>query len=199
VALLKARILRIAIAGGAAVLLIAAYPLWLHGLGDFLVRSQAPFKADMVVVLAGDESGRRIVKAAELVKHGYAPRILVSGPLCCYGARESDLAIPFAVARGYPREWFLALPHDANSTKAEARVVVGELKRRGVKRFIVVTSNYHTRRAGSAYRALVPAEDFRVVAAPDWAFRPDDWWRSRDGQKQVFFEWAKTVASWAGM
>lgn len=179
--------------------LAATHAVWLRALGNFLVRTEEPFHADMIVVLAGDDTGNRILTGAGLAKQGYAARILVSGPACCYGHRESDLAIAFAAARGYPAEWFIGFPIHGNSTRDEAREILPELRRRHVERFIVVTSNYHTRRAGSIYRELVGPERFRVVAAPDPAFRPDDWWHSRQGRKTWFQEWTKTMGNWAGL
>ena len=41
--------------------------------------------------------------------------------------------------------------------------------------------------------------DFRVIAAPDKLFRPDQWWRTREGQKRFVLEWMKTVSSWFGV
>jgi uncharacterized SAM-binding protein YcdF (DUF218 family) len=196
---LKIRSLRWALPAAILVVLAAAHSLWLRALGNFLTSEQEPFHADIIVVLAGGDTGNRILTAAGLVKRGYAPRILVSGPACCYGHRESDLAIAFAVAHGYPADWFIGFPIDGKSTQEEAHEIVPELARRHVDRFLVVTSNYHTRRAGSIYRELTAPERFRVVAAPDPLFRPDDWWQSRDGRKTWFLEWAKTMGNWAGL
>ncbi|MGA2434030.1 MAG: YdcF family protein [Bryobacteraceae bacterium] len=183
----------------AAALAVAVQRPLLRAAGGFLVRGEEPFRADIVVVLAGDGNGLRILKAAELVRQGYAPRILVSGPWCCYGQHESDVAIAFATRHGYPREWFIPLPHSATSTRAEAGAIVSELHRRGVRRFIVVTSDYHSRRAGAIFRSLAQPGSFRVVVSPDVDFHPGDWWRSREGQKQVFYEWSKTLANWMGL
>jgi uncharacterized SAM-binding protein YcdF (DUF218 family) len=178
---------------------VATQAIWLRALGDYLVSGQEPFRADMIVVLGGDDRGNRILKGAELLRKGYAPKILVSGPYCCYDQVESDVAIGFAVRRGYPADWFISLPVKGNSTEEEAREVLAELDRRGVRRFLVVTSNYHTRRAARIYGRLVPADRFRVVAARDWAFHPDGWWRDRNARKQAFYEWSKTLANWAGL
>jgi uncharacterized SAM-binding protein YcdF (DUF218 family) len=196
---LKIRSLRWAVPAAILLVLVAAHSLWLRALGNFLVSEQAPFHADLIVVPAGDETGNRILTAANLVERGYAPKVLVSGPACCYGHRESDLAIAFAAAHGYPEDWFIRFPIRGNSTLDEAREIVPELARRHVGRFLVVTSNYHTRRAGNIYRKLVAPARFRVVAAPDPLFRPEDWWRSRDGRKTCFLEWAKTMGNWAGL
>lgn len=172
---------------------------WLTGLGALLVRDDGPARADMAVVLAGDFYGNRIVRAAELVKQGYAPQVLVSGPNMVYGFYECDLEIPFAVKRGYPENWFIRAPNEARSTREEAAAILPDLRRRGVHRFLLVTSNYHTARAGRIYRAAAPDLQVRVVAAPDEWFHPDGWWRNREGQKIFFFEWSKTVANVFGM
>lgn len=180
-------------------LIVATLRLWLRGLGEFLVQAQEPFQADLIVVLGGDDRGYRVLKAAELVKQGFAPKVLVSAPYCCYGHVESDLEIPFAVRHGYPEDWFIPFPIQGTSTVTEANEILRELDRRGVRRFLIVTSNYHTRRAGRIYRKLVPADRFRIVAAPAWKFTPDRWWTEREGEKLVFLEWSKTVAGWAGL
>jgi hypothetical protein len=160
-------------------------------------------KADIAVVLAGDIYGRRILKAAELVRSGFVPSVLVSGPGPLYGMYESDLAIAFAVSKGNPQTWFISFPNSALSTQEEAGKIVTELQRRNIHSFLLVTSDYHTARAGRIYRETsrrrgAPFE-MRVVAAPDEFFRADTWWRSRQGQKTVFIEWSKTLATAIGM
>ena len=171
---------------------------WLAALGRALVRNDGPAKADIVVVLAGDQFGHRIEKGAELVRAGYAPLVLVSGPGSFYGNYESDLAIAFIVRHGYPAEWFVPVTHCSRSTKEEAVVLLRELQRRNVHRFLLVTSDYHTGRAGriftAAERDIGYTPEMRLVAAPDEFFRADSWWHSREGEKTAFNEWAKTLA-----
>jgi uncharacterized SAM-binding protein YcdF (DUF218 family) len=158
-----------------------------------------PAKAELAVVLAGDYRGNRILKGAELVKLGFVPRVLVSGPDGHYDTDESDLAIRFAVKRGYPRDWFVPFLNQARSTEEEAAAITAELRRRGVRNILLVTSDYHTRRAGRIFHSRAPGLAVRVIAAPDDDFQPDAWWRTRQGRKQAFFEWAKTVAGWLGL
>jgi len=172
---------------------------WLKALGKLLVRDDGPARADMAVVLAGDYYGNRVVRAADLVKQGYVPKILVSGPNMLYGLYQCDLEIGFAVKRGYPESWFIRAPNEAHSTREEAGVIVADLRRRGVHRFLLVTSDFHTARAGRIYRAAAPDLDVRVVAAPDRYFRADGWWRNREGQKVFLMEWMKTVANAVGI
>jgi uncharacterized SAM-binding protein YcdF (DUF218 family) len=176
--------------------------VWMPRLGAALIRSESPAKADVAVVLAGDAYGQRILQAADLARQGYVRGIVVSGPRY-YDIHECDIAIQFAVRKGYPVEWFIALPNEALSTREEATRVLEELKRRDVRSFLLITSEYHTARAGriysSAMRKLGGGPDMRVVAAPDKWFRPDAWWKSREGLKIFFMEWSKTVATAVGI
>jgi uncharacterized SAM-binding protein YcdF (DUF218 family) len=182
-------------------LLLAAAtgPLWLAALGRYLVRAEPPVHADMIVVLAGDFSGNRILTAGDLVRRGFAPHALVSGTSGEYGLNETDLAIPFAVRHGFPESNFIALPNDSLSTKAEAEDVLAALAKRHARVIDIVTSNYHTRRAGNIYRAKAPGLEIHMVAAPDLHFTPDNWWKDREGRKTFLLEWTKTVATWLGM
>jgi len=165
----------------------------LAGLDSFLVKAEAPEKADIALVLAGDGEGNRILAAAQLARRGFISRVLVSGPSGIYGYHECDLAIPFAVKAGYPESYFLHFENDARSTKEEARDTVARLRQLGVHKVLLVTSDYHTRRAGKIYHAEAPDLQFVVVAAPDTSFTPDGWWHSRQGEKIAFNEWVKTL------
>ena len=185
--------------GLALVLILLTSRLWLALLGGYLVKADAPVRADMVVVLAGDYSGNRIMTGGDLVRRGLAPQALVSGPGPEYGHYESDLAIQFAEKHGYPASYFVALPNQAHSTKEEADLVLAELRRRNAHRIDIVTSNYHTRRAGNIYRAKARDLDIHMVSAPDVFFRPDGWWKDREAQKTFVIEWMKTVATWLGI
>ena len=172
-----------------AAIVLLTHSLWLGALGSALVSNQGPAKADMAVVLAGDYYGHRILEGGEMVRQGYVPAALVSGPPGFYGHHESELAIPFAVDHGYPERDFIPLPVAALSTRDEAHEVLAELERRQVHSFLLVTSNYHTARAARVFRAAERGQSyappFRTVAAEDEFFRPASWWRSRQGRKIV--------------
>jgi uncharacterized SAM-binding protein YcdF (DUF218 family) len=174
-------------------------PLWLAVLGRYLVRSEPPAPADMIVVLAGDPSGNRILTAGDLVRRGFASKALVSGPSGVYGLHETDLAIPFAARHGFPETYFVPLPNVSRSTRDEADDVLAALNKSHAHRIDIVTSDYHTRRAGNIYRAKAPGLEIHMVAAPDVYFTPDGWWKNRDGRKIFLLEWMKTVGTWLGL
>ncbi|HWB86577.1 MAG TPA: YdcF family protein [Bryobacteraceae bacterium] len=190
----------------AAVLCVIAaltHTLWLSAMGRALVENDGPAKADIAVVLAGDYFGHRILKAGELVRQGYVPDVLVSGPYGFYGGHESDYAIPFAVHHGYPAAWFIPFPDTALSTRDEARQIVAELQRRNVQRFLLVTSDFHSARAARVFRSVERADGYkasmRVVPAQDEFFRADSWWHTRQSRKTTFLEWCKTIAYVVGL
>jgi uncharacterized SAM-binding protein YcdF (DUF218 family) len=181
------------------VLVLATYPIWLTALGGYLVHSDAPVPADMIVVLAGDFTGSRIFTAGGLVRQGFAGKALISGPAGVYGVYESDLAIALAVRNGYPASYFVAFPNDSKSTASESEVVIAELRRLHVHKIDLVTSNFHTRRAARIFRSQAPDIEVHVVAAPDRYFTANGWWKEREGRKTFLMEWMKTVGSWLGM
>ncbi len=197
------RVLKILLVLGALVLVLyLARPLWLRGLGHALVHDDGPVKADIAVVLAGDYFGHRIERAAELVRQGYVPVVMVDGPRGFYGTSESALAIQYIEAKGNPAAWFIDFPVKAHSTQEEANIVLPELRRRNIHSYLLVTSDFHSGRAGRIFRATQRAlrynAEMRVVISRDEEFSPDNWWRTREGKKAAFLEWAKTVATALG-
>jgi uncharacterized SAM-binding protein YcdF (DUF218 family) len=187
------------IAGLVLLAILVFHSAILGAMGDALVKDEPPRKADIGLVLAGDFSGNRVVLAGQLVNQGFVPKVLVSGPAGVYGVFECDLAIPFAENKGFPASYFVAFPHRAHSTQEEAGVVVPELRRLGAKTVLLVTSDYHTRRAGKIFRAAAPDLTFYVVGARDDDFSPHGWWRNREGRKVFAFESLKTVTEWFGL
>ena len=138
-----------------------------------LVEDDGAAKADAILVLGGDAYGTRIIRAAQLEKAGYAPRILVDGPVTLLG-HETDITIPYAVKQGYPASMFeaLPLPEGIDSTRAEADYVGKQLRAQGITSIDLVTSNYHTRRSGYLWRKEVPWLRINLVPAPGPHFTP---------------------------
>lgn len=179
----------------AAGILFVTRDLWLRVAGYRLIYSENPCKADLILVLAGDFTGSRAIKAAELLKDGWAPRAMFSGAGTEYGVNEGDLALAFLQRSGYPLGDWINNPSPARSTAEEASYNIPRMRRLGVHRFILVTSSYHTRRAAAIYRKAAPDLSFCVVASRDPDFDPDNWWRTREGRKTAFLEWCKTLAT----
>lgn len=160
------------------------------------VRVDSPATCDMIVVLAGDRSGNRILKGAQLAKEGLAPVVLVSNCKFLYGHGESELAAEFAIGHGYSRDLFITTKWLANSTREEAIHAIGQLRSRGVSKAIIVTSIWHTARVARIYRRLAPDLTFYVVGADDPDWRDGEWWTDRNGRKTFLLEGIKTIADY---
>ncbi len=165
--------------------------------GSFLVESDKLQHADAIVVLGGDDFGNRIIRAAELQHQGYAPFVVVSGPPTLLG-HESDNTIEYARRKGYPVSIFHPVENDLNSTRSESKFLGKYLKAHNIRKILLVTSNYHTRRAAKLMRTENPRLDVIVTPAPDPNFTPSTWWKTRDGKKTFLYEWLKTFATALG-
>lgn len=153
----------------------------------------------MAVVLAGGTSGNRIMLGARLVREGFVEKVLLSNTAGCYEHEEADMAMDFAARRGIPRDIFIKTAHKSKSTEEEARTIVPFLRRMNVRTFLLITSDYHTRRAGRIFSPYLNGLQMRAIAAPDPDFHPEQWWKTRESQKVFFLEWSKTVAGTFGI
>jgi uncharacterized SAM-binding protein YcdF (DUF218 family) len=167
---------------------------WLGWFGAFLDSSKPPVKTEIIVVLAGGWTGERVLKAGELVRDGYAPRAILDSPRgLMYGASECELSRAYAAGKGFPPGPFECLEMNATSTAEEAVAVAAELRRRGVRSCLVVSSRSHMRRAERIFRRTMPWMELHFTGAESPLFRLEQWHHVREGRKAVFLEWVKTV------
>jgi uncharacterized SAM-binding protein YcdF (DUF218 family) len=178
--------------------LVFAKPI-LRGIASLYIQDGPPMAADIIVVLAGDYSGERILKGAELAREGFAPLVLANSSDAIYGRTESELAIGYATQKGYSPDRFVSANWIAHSTVEEAKAAIAELRRRQVHRVLVVTSLWHTGRAGRIFRRLAPEMDIRMVGADDPEWHNGKWWIDRQGKKTFFLEGVKTIADYLGI
>ena len=173
----------------ALIVYLARYPL-LRFAGNFWVVEESPQVSDAILILSDDDfDAVRASRAADLYRASWAPRILASGRALRPYASIAELMQRDLTDRGVPPTAVIRLPNRARNTLEEAGAVSGFLTSHGWKKIIVVTSNYHTRRARFIYeRSLAPGSELRVVAASDPDYDPNSWWRTRQGLKTFFYE-----------
>jgi uncharacterized SAM-binding protein YcdF (DUF218 family) len=173
---------------------LARVPLMTAAAG-YLVEDDGVQHAELAVVLGGDEYGTRVLRGAELGRQRYVPQVLVSFP---HHFGSCDSGVGFATAKGYPAGLFREFPNSAQSTREEVTAIDGLLRANGVRKILLVTSNYHTRRSAYLLRGIDPNLQVLAVPASDPNFTPYTWWKSREGRKTFILEWAKTVATHLG-
>jgi uncharacterized SAM-binding protein YcdF (DUF218 family) len=171
----------------------------LDGLGEFLVVSDPLEHGDLIYVLAGDFWGSRVLLGANLGSKGWAPKVIMSGGLYTGGGYvnryQGDLAVDFAVQHGYPRGLFISIPLELQSTIDEARAMGPVFHRLGARRVLLVTSNFHSRRAAQAFRLFLPEFEFRMEGSPDHTFEPHAWWKTPQQRHLLFAEYQKLVGT----
>ena len=167
-----------------ALVYLLRHPL-LRAAGEFWVVDDAPQTADAIFLLSDDNfNAERAARAAELYHNGWAPRIVASGRMLRRYAGLAELMQHDLVERGVPAEAVVRFPQRADNTREEAEALRPLVVERGWRRVLVVTSNYHTRRARYIFRHVFPSEvEARVVAARDSGYDPNHWWESRLGKK----------------
>jgi uncharacterized SAM-binding protein YcdF (DUF218 family) len=88
-----------------------------------------------------------------------------------------------------PTSAIVRFSHRADNTLEEAEGLQVLIAQKGWHRILLVTSNYHTRRARYIFRKLLPETvRLEVVGASDSQFQPDSWWASRQARKLFLFE-----------
>jgi uncharacterized SAM-binding protein YcdF (DUF218 family) len=180
------------------VLYLARHPI-LHFAGSLLVEDDSPRASDAIVILGDDNyGGDRATKAAELIKAGWAPRVVASGRYLRSYASIADLERHDLLDRGVPATAVVPFPSHAENTREECTAIGQFLRTRGWKHVLIVTSNYHTRRADYICSRVLPeGTDLHVVAAPDAEYSPSNWWQSRRGIKIFAHEVVGfVVAAW---
>ena len=172
-----------------AILYLARHPI-LRFAGDFWIVDQTPQVSDVIVILSDDNyEADRATRAAQLFRSGMAPRILASGRLLRPYAGIEELMQRDLKGLGVPANAIVPVTHRGTNTREEAMADAQAIAAHGWKKVLLVTSNYHTRRADYIFERTLPAgTELRVISAPDSEYDPNGWWRTRNGLKRFLYE-----------
>jgi hypothetical protein len=185
-----------------ALTLAAAITLLLLFLPRSLVVTHEPVKADAVIVLGGGDVSR-LRRGIELVEQGWAPRLILVG-----GSKEGWLHV---ARRSCPdcrlEEREVVYLEGSVDTRTDAQLSLDHCRKEGLRKVLVVTSPYHSRRSQLVFDDI--ADDFRgqapdgagplepvVVSSGGYAglVPPDGpWWRHRPTLETVWLEFGKIL------
>lgn len=170
------------------------HPYFLQYLADRLAARDKLAKADLILVLAGDSNGERVVEGVRLYRRGYAPRILMSGGPLAWKLTYADWMKKQAIALGVP-EAVIFTQEKSRSTIEDAKYSLPLVKRLGARSIILVTSNFHTGRAARVFRKIYPLAGVSVLVcpAPDRQFNRKRWWTRHEDLSLVVWEYVSTV------
>jgi uncharacterized SAM-binding protein YcdF (DUF218 family) len=172
----------------------------------FLIVDKPLAEADAIFVLGGALAYvERTQKAAELYRQGVAPKVIVTddGEEAGWSRREQknpkyyELAVASLVASGVPRERIEIADRLVDGTIDEARLLSDLAAASDLKRVMLVTSAYHTRRTWWTFNRVMTLDqrqvEFGIASPPPGVQTPDvaTWWFRRRGWNWVGGEYVK--------
>lgn len=172
----------------------------LSGLGHFLIVEQPVTKADAIVVLSGNAFDRGN-EGARLYQHIPVREIICPGgnlePLFLIqndSVYESDMCKKNIIRNGIDSNRITVL-HYGTSTAEEADTVLRYCKQKKYSTIIVVSSKFHTRRAGNVYTEKAKPYHISVITrgANSFTFDEEKWWQSEEGMIALNNEYVKLL------
>lgn len=160
--------------------------------GSFLIIDH-PQQSDVILVLAG-ETNRRPQRALQLFSQGYARHIVLDVPVDATIYEFTQIQLAKEYIRDLPKASSVSIcPIKGLSTEAESKDVADCLAHENAKSVLVVTSDFHTRRALSIFRRELPQYAYSVAAARDDEQFGDRWWQHRQWAKTCVDEWLRLI------
>jgi len=175
------------------VIVLILVALWLAASSATFLIVDSPVKSDVILVLAG-ETEQRPERAVELLQQGFGSRVIFDVPADpkVYGVTYVELAQKWAAEQSQAQALSICPIHGL-STKAESLEAGECLRKLGTRSVLLVTSDFHTRRALSIFRREDPGWTFNVAAAYDESQFGTPWWRHRQWAKTNVDEWLRMV------
>ena len=170
-------------------------------MGDFLVIRDPLTPADAVIAVSGDGVGERTRAAADLLRQGDARWVILSGSTKGHARGGATAAMMRQALRaGVPADRLL-IDDQSESTLDNARNTARLMRTHGLRRAIVVTSPYHTRRAAWVFRSVFLPQGLqvRVLAVSDSFFRVEQWWTRHRERSLVAREYVKLLGFLVGI
>lgn len=163
--------------------------------GDFLVVSQEPVKADVIIVLGGDNI-LRTDYGVKLLKKGYSDKIMFTGGATDKGRIriEAEEMRKRALKWGVAKEKII-LEDKAKSTYENAVFSKEIVLDKGFKSAIVVTSNYHTRRSSLVFNKAFRKSGVKLTfcSVEDVSFKPKKWFMDKTSRSITALEYKKLI------
>lgn len=166
----------------------------LFSAGSFLVLSESPKQADVIIVLSGGQG--RVEKAAELYKAGYALYIILSNAK--ESASSSGDMLQTALNLGIPQD-AIHTENAAKSTYQNAEFTLPIMKEHDLKSAIVVSSEFHMRRVKLLFERVYKKSDIELTYVGSTSgYNAKRWWSDRKSRETTFNEYVKMIGNTFG-
>jgi uncharacterized SAM-binding protein YcdF (DUF218 family) len=166
---------------------VSGYPVWFSKVWRSLLVIESPMpQADAILVLGG-ESQARPVSAARLYREGVASKVFIIGT----GDHETNRR---ALLSGGVPEDRITTEKESKSTLENAEFAKPLLEANGVRRVLLVTSSFHSRRALATFQQRIPGIEFGITTSRI------AWWDTPPGRNQedrwAWIEMCKIPVYW---
>jgi uncharacterized SAM-binding protein YcdF (DUF218 family) len=189
--------MRLFVKVGLALAAVALMLLAFRHAGPVLVVNR-PQRSDVILVLAGDNEDKRYWKAISLLRAGYAGQVLLDARIdtVSYGRTDAQMADDFVHRTTADLSGRVGVcPTTGDSTRLELLSASVCLDGANAVTVMLVTSDFHTRRALSIAQKCLPRYTWTAAATDEGLFSLRKWWTNRTVAKDVFMEWQK-LAWW---
>lgn len=174
-----------------AALVITAVALFARDAGRMLVVND-PQKSDVLIVLAGETDSRPQL-GLRLLDQAYARTLVIDVPAAEKIYQYTQVQLAENYFGSLPEAPSIRIcPITGQSTRDESHDVEKCLTS-DERSVLIVTSDYHSRRALSILRHELRGRSFSVAVAHDAREYGVDWWRHREWAKTCFDEWIKLL------
>jgi uncharacterized SAM-binding protein YcdF (DUF218 family) len=181
-----------------AFIAVVAFLIWfLPNAGTLLVERESPRSADAIVVLAGN-SPDRFAHAMQLRADGHARLLVISNErLHTHGLDITWLELYRAgrTAREVPEVDLIVIDPPPENTIHEAERAAELMSARGLRRALLVTDAFHSRRSALLFRPIFARRGLEIHSTP--APDPLDlahWWSTPLAARRTAEEWTKLTA-----
>lgn len=174
-----------------AALVITAVALFARDAGRMLVVND-PQKSDVLVVLAGETDSRPQL-GLRLLDQAYARTLVIDVPAAEKIYQYTQVQLAENYFGSLPEAPSIRIcPITGQSTRDESHDVDKCLTSEE-RSILIVTSDYHSRRALNIFRHELRGRSFSVAVAHDAREYGVDWWLHREWAKTCFDEWIKLL------
>jgi len=164
--------------------------------GPLLVVRRPLERPDAIISLASHD-WERLPRAASLAHANPAALVVLTlpQPATVYNCHDCAGRLGRLQRLGIPSDRVRIVPLTSPGTYGEALATLAFVRRTPIRRLLIVTSPYHTRRSLAVFReVLAPAGvELGVEAADSSPAHPTRWWATPYDRAYVAYEWAAIV------
>jgi uncharacterized SAM-binding protein YcdF (DUF218 family) len=184
---------RVRLAPVALVLMLASGWALVHAGTALVVR--VPIDSPDAIVSLASKEWERLPVTASLARHHPGAVVLLTEPqeVTIFNCHLCAGRVAELVRDGVEEARIHLVPASLGGTRGEALAIVTFARQMELRRMLVVTSPYHTRRALATFRAAAAGTDIEVGIEPSAAVSaavPERWWRTPFDRWYVRYEWA---------